>query len=480
MKPKNVIMWALLPVIVVLLMSTSAQAKELTEVPASDILEKIQAGEDVLFDHVYVTGALDLSNIELEPVFIVRTGHQLFYGLKEELKPIESPITITNSVFENDVNFQNAWFRNPINFRGTTFSCKTNFRGAIFDYYVLFNDARFDDDACFDRVTFGGSANFENANFCADIGFKDALFKHDADFFNTTVGGDAGFEFASFSDDAYFGNANFCDYVNFEVVSFTGRAHFGYTNFGSVADFTSVNFRDDASFMYTTFSDDAEFWHTHFSGNAYFNSVKFRGNAEFTSAEFDEVDFSNTAFSQFFLLHDADFKRIKVSWSSLKDLYSFDGPTYIKLIKNFREMEQFEDADGAYYQYRRVSQANKNWSLSKLGDVVAWLTCGYGVKPGYAAACAVVTTIIFTPIYWWRGGIRRTKENDEVDEQDVSRWKALGDAFYFSVVTFTTIGSGDLYPADRYRKAAVVIEGLLGWLILALFIVTLANVMIRP
>jgi hypothetical protein len=39
---------------------------------------------------------------------------------------------------------------------------------------------------------------------------------------------------------------------------------------------------------------------------------------------------------------------------------------------------------------------------------------------------------------------------------------------------------GDWYPVDRYRKAAVVIEGVMGWLILALFIVTLANVMIRP
>jgi hypothetical protein len=178
---------------------------------------------------------------------------------------------------------------------------------------------------------------------------------------------------------------------------------------------------------------------------------------------------------------------MNVEWSTLKDALSADGLTYIKLIKNFREIEQFEDADAAYYQYRRLSQVNKKWSYSKLGDLLAWVSCGYGVKPWNAAALAVVIILIFIPIYGLRGGIRRSKENDEKDEkdeEDVSSgrktWNAFVDAFYFSMVTFTTIGYGDLYPADRYRKVAVTIEGLLGWLILALFIVTLANVMIRP
>ena len=139
-------------------------------------------------------------------------------------------------------------------------------------------------------------------------------------------------------------------------------------------------------------------------------------------------------------------------------------------------MEQFKDADDATYQYRRLSQANKEWSFSKLGDTFAWLSCGYGVRPWRTAAWAVAIILIFTPFYFWRGGIKRLKENNEDEKQDVSFY----DAFYFSMTTFTTLGYGDLYPADRYRMVAVMIEGLLGWLILALFLVTLANVMIRP
>ena len=474
MNPKNIILWTLLSVLVVLAMSAGAQAQELREVPAKDILEQIENGEDVYLDHVHVTGVLDLSKIELERVYIERSERQLFWGLKEEIKPVKSHITITNSVFSNNVDFHNAQFRKKIDFHGTTFSYKTNFRGAIFGDGVNFMYASFGDDANFESVSFGGYANFWYASFSGNIGFKDASFSSYANFRDATFGGDVDFAFASFSDDANFEDTDFSGYADFEVEIFNGRAYFAYANFSCDANFASAIFSEGANFMHATFSDDAYFWHVYFSGKTYFDSVNFSGDAEFTSAEFDEVDFSNTVFSRTFILHDADFKRIKVSWNSLKDLYSFDGPTYIKLIKNFREIEQFEDADDAYYQYRRVSQDNKKWSLSKLEDVVAWLTCGYGVKPAYPLIWGVGIILGSAFIYWLGSGIRRLKEIDE-DDNRVSFW----DAFYFSMVTFTTLGYGDWYPVGRYR-IVVIIEGLIGWLLLALFLVTLANVMIRP
>ena len=72
MKPKNVIVWILLLGIVVLLMSTSVQANELTEFNANDILEKIEKGEDIYLENVHIVGELDLSEIELETVSIER------------------------------------------------------------------------------------------------------------------------------------------------------------------------------------------------------------------------------------------------------------------------------------------------------------------------------------------------------------------------------------------------------------------------
>jgi hypothetical protein len=71
-------------------------------------------------------------------------------------------------------------------------------------------------------------------------------------------------------------------------------------------------------------------------------------------------------------------------------------------------------------------------------------------------------------------------------------WKRFRSALYFSVNTFTTVGYGDWYPtAERiklprikwklpitYRGLAMT-EGLIGWLLLALFLITLGRVWIR-
>jgi hypothetical protein len=420
MKPRNLIPLVFLSALILLAMATVVQAQELEEVPASYILEQIENGEDIYLENVRIVGELTLNSIELETAPITRTKYQIeFLGLEEELKIVESKIAITNSVFENDVDFSNTLFGKRLDFNGTAFSGNTDLRGTSFS-----------DDAYFEFASFGGDAYLINA---------------------------------SFSDDADFSGASFEGVVSFADASFSGEADFLGASFGGAAFFTDASFNGDAFFRFASFSGKASFADASFSGEASFADTSFNGDASFMDASFSgDVNF-----------HSCDFKSMEVSWSSLKDSLVFDGPTYVKLIKNFGELEQFEDADDAYFQYRLESTVQKEWSLSKLGDVFMLFLCGYGVKPQLAIAWAVIIILLFTLIYWWGSGIKRLK--DENEDNRVS----LGDALYFSMVTFTTVGYGDWYPTDKYRKF-VMIEGLLGWLLLALFLVTLANVMIRP
>jgi hypothetical protein len=44
--------------------------------------------------------------------------------------------------------------------------------------------------------------------------------------------------------------------------------------------------------------------------------------------------------------------------------------------------------------------------------------------------------------------------------------------------TVITVGYGDWYPEDRYR-IVVMIEGVLGWLFLALFVATFTDVILN-
>jgi len=534
MEPKKVFMWLFLHILLVSMMSTGCQAQELTEVNASDILEQIENGEDIYLENVRITGELNLNNIELETLSIKRSNLQeATFDLNDELKVVKSKITIRYSVFESDVDFSNTQFNEALDFYNTSFTGETDLRGASFiqstdfqlvkfndgadfrwakfhvdanfedasfNYYAMFDNANFN-ITYFNNVIFDGSTYFSNAGFNGDVKFWHVNFNGFIDFNDVNFNNNnTSFLGVTFSGDTNFRNAEF-NKTTFTEAIFNSNTDFINANFNSNTDFTDVDFNKnakfnnvvfigEADFSDSTFNDYADFYNVTFDSNVKMNGCKFgvsklgdganfmdadfNGNADFERAKFGDVDFSRTDFNKNVDFHIIDFQKMVIAWNYLEDGLTCDGLVYIKLIKNFRDRELFDDADKAYYQYRKESRKDENW-LSWGLSLIMDITCGYGVKPFKALIVGGLTILVFTLIYWRKNGISRLKENGGDEDQNVSRW----DALYFSVVTFTTVGYGDWYPKDRYRKF-VMIEGLLGWLILALFLVTLANVMIRP
>jgi hypothetical protein len=179
-------------------------------------------------------------------------------------------------------------------------------------------------------------------------------------------------------------------------------------------------------------------------------------------------------------LKDADFKRLKAPWNEIEDRVVYDPGVYLALIDNYRVLGWHSEQDDCYYKYRILNQAEKGFGLSKAIDVLAWLSCGYGVRPGYTVAWAVLTILAFALIFWKGDGIRRSAkplqgpvEKDSVPERAVFR-----NALFFSTCIFLSQGPIDFLPVGRNRYY-VIVEGILGWLLLALFLVTLGRIMIR-
>lgn len=593
MVPRNVIMRILLPVLIILAISSGVQAQKLKEVNANDILKQIEKGEDVYLENASIKGELNLSKIVLKNV------HNTI-GLDDEFKVVDSEIEIRNSVFENDVDFSYTIFRktfvifrssfsgknnfssvifskptyftytnfgtnalftdtkfisfaffaianfrdarfenvnfateatfdsanfsNNVYFRNVNFSGKTSFRGANIDNadfsnakfngadfgnvnfrgYAIFRDVSFNggnffqtrfsnsaefrnanfsyagfnnasfgsfadfenasfNDANFEQVNFNGITNFIIARFNGKAKFKNARFDRDARFWKVQFGNDSDFSDTTFSGYAYFPKASF-DTAAFKNVIFNSYADFSDVKFRNHTDFSDTKFRSYADFNHANFTDKAEFNRVIFSDYTLFSNANFTGSVDFYFTRFNDVYFSNTKFNKI-TLYDADFKSMKVTWGSIEKALVFDGATYMKLIKNFRELEQFDDADNAYYQYRNHSQAikkaNKQYT-SWMGDEIWRISCGYGVKPWNTIILGGLIILVFSLIYGSSGIV------------------SISDAFYFSLATLVSAQWTDCYPQDRYRKVAYVIERLLGVLILSLFVVTLTKVMIRP
>ena len=94
-----------------------------------------------------------------------------------------------------------------------------------------------------------------------------------------------------------------------------------------------------------------------------------------------------------------------------------------------------------------------------------WLCAGFGYKPGRVLATAVAVVLGFAGLYWLTGGVRSADPAEVLSPLDY---------VYFSGITFTTVGYGDLLPAPHVRYLAMT-EGATGAFVTSFFVVILAN-----
>ena len=204
---------------------------------------------------------------------------------------------------------------------------------------------------------------------------------------------------SQFNKSALFRYADFNRSCNFFGATFRGEQDFHNSRFNETALFRSIVSGDDANFEDAIFMGSANFRETQFA-NARFSGTKFNGLVDFNLAQFsNSADFTGTKFGKKLYLNDINFARLLISWDAIKDGLICNGPTYLLLIKNFKEMEQFEDADNCYYQYRDEERQDRPLGWGKFFDYISWLSCGYGVRWQHPILSAVAIAILFSVYY---------------------------------------------------------------------------------
>ncbi len=270
------------------------------------------------------------------------------------------------------------------------------------------------------------------------------------------------------------------------------------------AYFVRAQFQGDAIFLYTKFQGDADFSGAQFQKTAFFHRAKFQGDANFIAAKFQDANFSEAQFRGNANFSGVISNLIHISFEQLDGHMFYEGTNYSTFLRNFEQSNLTDDYDACYYDFRVQKRKNEQ----KWYSPVRWLewffldlTCGYGVKPFRAIIWASGLMLLFSLYYIKKGAIELrverkkcngVKENGEScmnnreqgtefcqqHQNQSTRLRRFRNALYFSVGTFTTVGYGDWHPVGKYRYAAMI-EGLVGWLIMALFLVTLGKVWIR-
>jgi len=402
-------------------------------------------------------------------------------------------------------------------FGGLSYFSRVVFRGNS-----DFSNAEFTEFSSFHGAGFGGNSVFLNVDFGRFSYFNQVEFRGDSDFTRAEFGGDSFFAGTVFGGDSIFSNAEF-----------RGGSFFIGAGFGGCSDFRDVEFRGESSFSMAVFNKKVSFArstlnYVYFGGtvarvidlketNIHEGRIQQPKDSstfyDFTGATVGDVDikkkdcyhdlfdhfrFYRTDFDGF------DFTDYKDELGSNSQIHEFkytpedksegkgDQPdeleaTYLKAKDGAKKVGDHELASEFFIkemQYRRerykdeLEEEDLDWkhrAKLEFDRRVNWLyemTSGYGEKPIRVILTSISVVVLFTFLYpFW--GIRQTGDGTtqtlSYTLNPVELTSVIAESFYFSSVTFTTLGYGDLQPVG-FSHILAMVESAAGALLIALLI----------
>lgn len=113
----------------------------------------------------------------------------------------------------------------------------------------------------------------------------------------------------------------------------------------------------------------------------------------------------------------------------------------------------------ASYEYMKLQKRNR--IMTKIMDI----TSGFGYKPHRTLICASVVWFLFGIVYWLLGGLNLGNQADVSSKFEAS--------LYFSLVTFATLGYGDIIPVNTFTRILAMVEAVIGVSLMSVFVVAI-------
>ncbi len=414
-------------------------------VEADEVLEAIAEGRDIRIEYAVIDGDLDIQKIKGQLEQDER-GRLLLKGY----------IEIRNSEVSENADFSSAKFSGNADFSSAKFSRKASFRSA----------------------KFSGNTYFMSAKFFGDANFTFAGFSGNADFNSTEFSRYASFSFAGFSGNADFNSAKFFGNANFISAEFSGNAHFNSAKFSRKASFMSAKFSGDAYFMFAEFSEDAivYFWAVAMGRPASFADVMFSENTTLVGLWNDILH--PLVWPIVWLFTGGKVKIRKKEVTSFWDMNTtvvMDGASN-PYLKRYIDDEQW------IRSWRERSWWRK-WPLFLLWEATCHCGRSFTLWAGWSLFFALLFAIAYTPSPDWMPGHNFWQEHGPVFEQTAEAYKGESVGYwsclYFSIVSFTTLGFGDIATANSFARVLVTLEVILGYVMLGGLISIFANKLAR-
>ena len=248
----------------------------------------------------------------------------------------------------------------------------------------------------------------------------------------------------------------------------------------SGADIRRANFRNadarDAVFDSANI-EDAEFVHTEIQGTSF-------ENAQFDRALFREAHVDqNTRFGD------------RVAYEAALETAEDEAlaTTAEEAIWSYKELQRLfgenalPEIERRYYLQEKDLRRRVAWVRSHYGraarlEAARWVT-HYGTSPSRVIASSFMLIVACAFLYPFTDGIREPATDMVITYRsggptEMAPRRLLSTLFvslYFSVITFGTLGYGDIQPVGTAARALASIESLLGALLLALLVYVLTR-----
>jgi uncharacterized protein YjbI with pentapeptide repeats len=391
-------------------------------------------------------------------------------------------------------------------FTGFVFPGDIIIREKTFEKDVYFKVAQFSERADFMGSQFLGTAYFSGSQFSGLAYFSDAEFSGETDFGETQFFGDTAFGYAQFSRGLNFRGAKFSDGINFWYAKFSGEVHFSDAHLSGNANFSEVKFYETAVFARTKFSGEAYFSEARFFGEAYFTRAQFSKKANFKGSQFfGRSDFCNAQFSGGADFGGAEFTRyanfkIKISKEynsfTMYNAYFYEVKGLFDIIKENKKKFKYSNKTKFLPDNFRLilgektaarfpvitRQIRDDMYLLKFKEknpalhFLWWLFADCGRSFLRWALWSILLAVFFAFIYH---NVFYLQDRSLFEANHINEiWSGFS-FIYYSVVTFTTLGFGDIVPKSGCLQFWVMAEVIFGYVMLGGLISILANMLAR-
>jgi hypothetical protein len=255
-------------------------------------------------------------------------------------------------------------------------------------------------------------------------------------------------------------------------VIFEKDVHFNSSVFVGQARFSCAQFKKTAGFDGCTF----RFVNTCFGKGANFSEVKFENRCDFAGVYsrhksvpiYENVTFTRNRFGD-----DASFWRFIKQVCQEAGYYQHAGECFYRE----RCAHFWHRFRGSGYEKLSIGKKAMRWLMGVrlLPEFfLGRLLFGYGERPIRVLGAGAVIIFLCSLFYSsnaahfaFQYGLQGAYQSDHL---------TFTEGLYYSTVTFTTLGFGDIYPAaDMLTRAVTMFESLAGACLMALFVVTLSK-----